>query len=434
MLTSISVRDALSIVLETVHPLPTERVPLLQSLGRTLAEDVHADMNVPPFPNAAVDGYAVIASDVAAASKDRPAVLKVIEEIGAGVAPSKSLRAGTAARIFTGAPVPLGADAVVMQEVTSRNGDGTVQIFEPIETGRNVRPTGEDVSAGELVMEQGAPIRPAEMGMLAACGVAQPLVARQPRVMLISTGDEIKDVTELLAPGQIRDSNTYSLSGLILKYGGIVHSTHKAVDKFEDLLNIFKSNLSEVDAIVSSGGVSVGDYDLVQDVLKQLGTVKFWKVTQRPGGPVLFGVIDDKPVFGLPGYPVSCMIGFELYVRPALLKMQGRRALRKMEVIARIDKDLKATNGKTDFVRVWVSQQNGAWVARVAGKQISGRLSTMIRSNGLMVIPENVTRVEAGQTWKVQMLDYPEIEEDPLGLIDPAPRHAHEGETCCEEA
>jgi molybdopterin molybdotransferase len=405
-----------------VRPLPTERAPLLQSLGRTLAEDVYADINVPPFPNAAVDGYAVMAVDVSGASPDKPAILKVIEEIGAGATPSHTLRPGTTSRIYTGAPVPEGADAVVMQEVTARDGDGTVRIFEPIEVGRNLRPTGEDVRAGELVMERGAWIRPAEMGMLAACGVAEPLVARPPRVMLISTGDEIKDVTEPLAPGQIRDSNTYSLAGLILKYGGIVHSAHKAVDTMDDLLHIFKSNAGGVDAIVSSGGVSVGDYDLVQDVLKQLGEVKFWKITQRPGGPVLFGAMGEIPVFGLPGYPVSCMVGFELYVRPALLKMQGRRALRKMEVAARIDQDLKATKGKTDFVRVWVGQQDGAWVAKVAGKQVSGRLSTMIRSNGLMVIPEDVTQVKAGQTWKVQMLDYPEVEGDPLGLIEPLPR------------
>lgn len=422
MRTNISVRDALAIVLDSVRPLPAERVPLLQSLGRTLAEDVYADINVPPFPNAAVDGYAVRAADVAGASPEQPAVLKVIEEISAGATPSHTLRPGTAARIYTGAPVPEGADAVVMQEVTARDGEGTVRIFEPIAVGRNLRPPGEDVRAGELVMERGAWIRPAEMGMLAACGVAEPLVARPPRVMLISTGDEIKDVTEPLAPGQIRDSNTYSLAGLILKYGGIVHSTHKAVDTMEDLLHIFQSNAGGVDAIVSSGGVSVGDYDLVRDVLKQVGEVKFWKITQRPGGPVLFGTMGEIPVFGLPGYPVSCMVGFELYVRPALLKMQGRRALRKAEVVARVDQDLKATKGKTDFVRVWVAQQDGAWVARVAGKQVSGRLSTMIRSNGLMVIPEDVTQVKAGQTWKVQMLDYPEVEGDPLGLIDPLPR------------
>ncbi|MCS6860843.1 MAG: molybdopterin molybdotransferase MoeA [Abditibacteriales bacterium] len=419
MLTNISVRDALAIVLDCVHPLPTERVPLLQSLGRTLAEDVYADINVPPFPCAAVDGYAVIAADVAGASSGQPAVLQVIEEISAGAHPTRPLRPGTAARIYTGAPVPEGADAVVMQEVTARGDEGRVQVFEPIEVGRNLRPAGEDVRAGELVMERGTWIRPAEMGMLAACGVAEPLVARQPRVLLISTGDEIKDVSEPLAPGQIRDSNTYALAGLILKYGGVVHAAHKAVDRVDDLLRIFQRHAGEVDAIVSSGGVSVGDYDLVQDVLQQVGAVKFWKVTQRPGGPVLFGTMGKIPVFGLPGYPVSCMVGFELYVRPALLKMQGRRALRKMEVVARVDQDLKATKGKTDFVRVWVALRDGAWVARVAGKQVSGRLSTMIRSNGLLVIPEDVTQVKAGQMWKVQMLDDPEVEGDPLGLIEP---------------
>jgi molybdopterin molybdotransferase len=299
-------------------------------------------------------------------------------------------------RIMTGAALPSGADAVVMVEDTRVGESGQVAILEAILPHRNYRDAGEDVTRGEVVVEAGTAIRPAELAMLAAVGQSQVPVFCRPRVALIATGDELVEVTEVPPPGKIRDSNTYSMIGQVVKYGGVIDSVHRAVDTIGDLL-------------LTSGGVSVGDYDLVKDVMLRRGEILFWGLAIKPGRPLAFGRFGSTFFFGLPGYPVSGMVTFEQFVRLALLRMQGRRYLHKPVVRVRLSKKYKASPGKVDFLRVNLVRRDGEYWAELAGVQGSGRLSSMVRANGLLIIPEDVVEVNVGDVFDVQLVDAPEI-------------------------
>ncbi len=412
------VEQARQEILASIETLEPEEVPLLEALGRTLAEDVLAGENIPPFDNSAMDGYAVRAADVADAGPDQPVVLAVQADLPAGTAPAEPLRPGAAIRIMTGAPMPPGADAVVPFEQTdegttgARRATGEVRIMRAVRPGDNVRRAGEDVRRGELVIQRGTLLRPPEIGLLASLARPRVRVTRRPRVAVLATGDELVDIDQPLAPGKIRNSNSYSNYAQVLKYGGIPLLLPIARDTVAEVTDRIEQGIAQgADLFLTSGGVSVGDYDLVKRVLHQLGHIDFWQVRMQPGKPMAFGHLRGVPLLGLPGNPVSAMVVFEQFARPAILKMQGRRQLRKPEIEATLLDDAKSYADRVRFLRAIVTQDiTGQWTARLTGPQGSGILSSMVRANGLAIIPKQPGKVSAGTRVWVQMLDWPEVE------------------------
>lgn len=399
----LSVEEARRRVLETIRPLETVEVPLLEALGMTLAEEAVAGNDIPPFDNSAMDGYAVRAEDVAGASGDAPVELAVLGDLPAGYTAEVAVGPGQALRIMTGAPLPPGADAVVPVEAT-RAGEGRVIVLEEVAKGDNVRRAGEDVKAGERVLAAGTLVGPAELGMLASLGYARVRCFRRAVAGIISTGDELVGVEEELAPGKIRDSNSYTLYGMVREAGGEPLRLGIVRDDAALLERTILDNLERVDLFVTSGGVSVGDYDMVKDVLGKLGEMNFWKVAMRPGKPQAFGHVGGKPLFGLPGNPVSVMVSFEQFVRPALLKMMGRSSLFRPQVTAVLEAPIGRKEGRTEFIRVIVEWRDGRYRARPTGPQGSGILKSMVLGNGLAVLPEDVGRLEPGAEVTVQLL------------------------------
>jgi len=405
----IKVEEALEMILDNISILESETVFILEALDRVLAEDIFADEDIPPFNNSAMDGYAIIAADTRSASASFPVPLEVIEELPAGYSTSAEVKSGKAIKIMTGAPMPKGADAVAMVEDTKSEGS-RVLIFKELSPGTNVRLAGEDVKKGDKVIEKGALIRPAEVGMLAALGKAQVTVSKRPRVAILATGDELVDIGEQLTYGKIRNSNTYSLYAQIKRLNCIPVDLGIARDVQEEIRDKIQGGLQSADTVLISGGVSMGEYDLVKDVLMELGMdMKFWKVAMKPGKPLLFGTIGLKPVFGLPGNPVSVMISFEQFVRPALLKMSGRRQLKKPVFKAILDGEIRKKLGRKHFIQSRIERFNGSYQATIAGPQGSGILRSMILANGLIVVPEDVSCVEAGTDVTVQLFDLPEV-------------------------
>lgn len=415
----ISVEEAYETIMSAFEPLEIETVRLTETLGRTLAEDVYSDENVPPFDNSAMDGYAVRAEDTQGASREKPVRLSVLGTVAAGQAPMAEVKPGAAVRIMTGAPMPVGATAVVRFENTSE-GDETprmahlakdeVLIYESVALWENVRSAGEDIRAGELVLPAGTELRPAEVGVLASLGRKEVFVHRRPRVAVLATGDELVDVGEPLAPGKIRNSNEYTNAALVAKYGGIPVPLGIARDNVEDLQAKLQQAVDlHVDLILTSAGVSVGEYDVVKDVLTGLGQMQFWQVRMKPGKPLAFGRVRGIPLIGFPGNPVSSMVSFELFARPAILKMQGRRKLKKATIRAVLREDVRA-GSRREFKRAIVELEGDTFYARLTGEQGSGVLTSMVKADGLAVIPEEVKRLSAGDRVTVQMLHWPEVE------------------------
>ena len=400
----ISVVEARRIILEHTRPVGTEEVPLLDSLGRTLAQEVNANDNIPPFDNSAMDGYAVLSEDVAQASHQAPVVLEVVDDVPAGCVAQRELKKGETVRIMTGAPVPRGADCVVMVERT-RRADTKVEIFENTQTGRNIRQAGEDIRRGERVLNKGRIIGPAEMGLLSSLGVDYVSVVKVPQIGILATGDDLVEIGEELTPGKIRNSNTYSLFGLVKDAGGAPCCLGVAKDNKDNLFTkIVKGLTNEI--LLISGGVSVGDYEFVKEVMADLGSgIKFWKVAMRPGKPLAFGVLNGTPVFGLPGNPVSSMISFEVFVRPALLKMLGRKEDDRKEVDVVLEEDIKKKNGLRYFLRAQTRWEDGEYHTRTTGPQGSGILKSMALANSLMILPEDEEFVEKGKRVKVIFID-----------------------------
>jgi molybdopterin molybdotransferase len=390
----LTVDEALERILSRIGTLAPREVPLLDAVGRTLAADVVADRDVPPFRNSAMDGYAVRGDDVASA----PARLRVIGSVAAGSLPDRPVGRGEAMRIMTGAPMPDGADTVVRVEDTD-NSDTVVTVTVPVPTGLSVRQAGEDLKRGATVLTAGTTIRAAEVGVLASVGLAKPRVIARPRVAVFSTGDEVVDVSGELAPGRIRDSNRYSLAAAIWSAGcgpwlrSIVRDTPDALrDALRDAL--------DADAIVTSGGVSVGDHDWVKPVVGVLGTIDLWSIAIRPGRPLAFAELRRSdgtkvPMFGLPGNPVSALLTFELFVRPALLKMSGRTKLHRPRAVAR----LLDTVHKPAHLRFFARgvHDAAAGTVRTTGPQGSGILSSMALANCLIDLPVGSDKVEAGR-------------------------------------
>lgn len=388
------VEEAQQIVLDAIAPLGTERVVLSDALSRMLAEDIAPRYDIPPHDNSSVDGYAVRAADVQDAADSHPATLEVLEDIPAGVVPGQPVGPGQASRIMTGGVMPAGADAVVMIERT-RPEPGRVHVLKPVERGQNVRYRGEDVKKGQAVLFAGTALGPGEIGLLASLQRSFVTVRVRPTVAILSTGDELVDIDEPLEPGKIVNSNSYALAALVQEAGGrplmlgIVRDSEAAIRR---------AIISALDAdfVLSTGGVSVGDYDYVKQVLLDLGAeMKFWKVRMKPGKPLAFGVLRGKPFFGLPGNPVSCMVSFLLFVRPAMRKAMGYGAqdLRLPVVNARLATDVRAGGDRRHYLRARLLYQNGRFLASPASGQGSGMLSSMIGANGLIIVETGVTAV-----------------------------------------
>ncbi|MGC9523193.1 MAG: gephyrin-like molybdotransferase Glp [Anaerolineae bacterium] len=400
----LSVEDALEKVLSAFAPLETERIPVLEGLGRVLTEDVFAPGDIPPHANTAMDGYAVIAADTRGASPETPKTLKVIENLGAGYVAERTVAPGTAIRIMTGAPLPDGADAVIRFEKTEQEGD-QVRLFSEVPVGENVRFAGEDVRAGERVLAAGTPLRPQEIGMLAALGHATVAVIRRPRVAILATGDELVDIDQPLGPGKIRNANGYSNAAQVLKYGGTPLMLGIARDSIDDLTSKIAAGLAQgADLLLTSGGVSVGDFDVVKQVLTAEGEMTFWRVRMKPGKPLAFGQITADvdgvrrtiPVLGMPGNPVSTMISFELFVRPAILKMLGFTELERPTFSAILDDEISEKDDRRHYLRVRIEERDGVYHAKLTGEQGSGILKSMVLANGLAIIPEDWSCAPAG--------------------------------------
>ena len=422
----ISVEEALDKVLSYVEALEPERKPVLDCLGQVLAEDVYSSIDIPPLDNSAMDGFALRAEDTGGASESSPRYIAVVGEVAAGSMPARKVRPGTAIRIMTGAPLPQGADAVVRFEDTdevsrksSRRGLSQIGILCQTKKGANVRRRGEDIANGELVLRKGEVLRPQEIGVLASLGRSTALVIRRPVVAVLATGDELISVDQPLAPGKIHDSNTYTIAAEVSRYGGIPRILGIGRDSVQSLTEKIGKGL-DADMLITSGGVSKGDYDMVKDVLAEHGEIGFWTVCMKPGKPLAFGVIKKAagrkkrrvPHLGLPGNPVSSMITFEQFARPAILKMMGRKVLAKPAIRATIDDDIVNTDGRRLFVRVNVTRRGGQYYASVTGPQGSGILTSMVKANGLAVILENSKGAKAGDMVEVQMLDWQEEQDE----------------------
>jgi molybdopterin molybdotransferase len=401
----LSVEEALERILATVRVLEPERVPILEALGRVLAEEVVADRNIPPLPNSAMDGYAVRAADVARV----PARLRVIAEAPAGRLCPVEVGPGSAVRIMTGAPIPAGADAVVpfehtrvVQDSSCPTADEWIEVLRETRPGANVREAGEDVRAGQVVLTPGRVLRPQEIGMLAALGRTEVAVIRRPRVAILATGDEVVPPWETPGPGQIRDANSYTVAAQVRRYGGIPLILGVARDEETLIREGVRRALAErADLIVTSGGVSIGDFDLVKQVLAAEGEMRFWSLNMKPGRPLAFGVVGGVPLVGLPGNPVSAMIATELFVRPAVLKMQGFTEWPWPELRARLTDPIVRKDGRRHYLRVRLRETPDGWEATLTGDQGSGILSSLVQADGLAVIPEDVDHLPAGAEVRV---------------------------------
>lgn len=434
-LTSIGVDEALAYILGHFAPLPAEPTPLADALGRVLAEDITAEADIPPFANSSMDGYAVRAADTAGASRATPRGLRVIGNVAAGYVAEATVGPGEALRIMTGAPLPPGADAVIRFEDTSEgdainqgaphaagrppegkaawragDGTGTVQLYAAVQPGDSVRPAGEDVRAGQVVLTRGTLIRPFEVAALAAVGRADALTHRRPRVAILATGDELVESGTPLGPGQIRNSNTPGLAAMVQAAGGLPILLGIARDTVAELTARIEEGMAHApDLFLSSAGVSVGDYDIVKEVLDTEGTMHFWQVRMKPGKPLAFGVLRGVPVLGLPGNPVSALVSMEQFGRPAILRMLGRTALARPQVQAVADAPIPNHSGRDHYIRAVVTRDAaGTYHARSTGEQGSGMLTSLTQANAMLIVPAARTLVAAGEQVAAIMLDWPE--------------------------
>ncbi|OQY79837.1 MAG: hypothetical protein B6D41_22040 [Chloroflexi bacterium UTCFX4] len=414
----ISVEEARAYILRYFKPLETEYVSPDEALDRILSEDIVAPLAVPPHDNSAMDGYAVRAQDIAGASAQNPIRLNVVADLAAGYMSDVAVTTGAAIRIMTGAPLPPGADTVVRFEETSEavsqkatgKGNPFVEILSAPKRGDNVRRAGEDVRAGEIILPKGSKLRPPEIGLLASVGCARVPVHRQPRVAILATGDELAEVDEPLAPGKIRSSNEYANAAAVIKAGGIPIRLGIARDNLEDLTRKIRAGIDAgADLFITSAGVSVGDYDIVKDVLNREGAMHFWQVNMKPGKPLAFGLIGAMPLLGLPGNPVSAIISFETFARPAILTMLGRTKFARPYVTAMLQDRAENNAGRRNYIRVHVARNDaGEYIATTTGEQGSGILTSLSRANGLLEMPPDVLAYKPGERVKITMLDYPE--------------------------
>jgi molybdopterin molybdotransferase len=402
-----SVPEASARILERIHPLPVERVPLAEALGRVLAARVVSPLMIPAWDNSAMDGYAVLASDVARATPEAPVILDVTETVAAGAFPSGPVRGGRAVRIMTGAPRPEGADSVVRVEDTD-DGVTRVLIHSGRDAGRNVRRRGEDIREGDVVLEAGAPLGAAQLGVLASVGAATVEVHRRPRVAFLASGDEIVDLDrfdEVLSGEKIVSSNSYTLRAMIQGAGGEPVSLGIARDDPDELRERL-TRVTELDLLITSAGISAGEYDYIRPVLAELGVrLDVWRVRMRPGAPLGHGWIGRVPWIGLPGNPVSTMVTFDLFVRPVIRRLLGHDRLFRVPVPVVLEEPVSIGAKLTHFLRAVVrAESDGRLHARLTGAQGSGILTSMARANALLIVPEDRSHTDAGETLNAFLL------------------------------
>ena len=404
----LTVAEASERILSDIRPLDTETVPIRQALGRVLAEDIAATVTMPPWSNASMDGYAVRSADITPVMGGERLKLRVVGTIAAGGFASRALKRGEAMRIMTGAPIPEGADSVIRKEDTD-GGSDKVEVRDARDVWKNIRPAGEDFQRGDVLARRGSPLKAALIGVLASTGVKEVNVFRRPRVAIISSGNELVDLDEfdeVIAARRIVSTNSYTLEALTRVAGGIPIDLGIAADTKAALRRKLES-AADADLILTSAGVSVGDMDHTREVFEALGgKQKFWKVKMRPGAPLAFGMLKDVPWLGLSGNPVSAMVSFELFVRPALRKMQGYSALFRRTVTVTVEEEVKIAAKLTHFLRAIVRRnQDGTLAARLTGLQSSGMLTSMAKGNALLIVPEDSPKVASGSQLKALMLD-----------------------------
>ena len=416
----LSVEEAFDRVMAAFGPLEAVETPLLDALGQSLAAEITAPLALPPLANSGMDGYAVRAADLAAAGPSAPAMLRVTGIVAAGQLPGHPVEPGCAIRIMTGAPVPDGADAVVPFEQTDevqRKAEGRpldeVAVFTAMPAGANVRPAGEDVALGASVLPAGTVIRSAEVGVLASLGLERAPVVRRPVVAVLATGDELERPGAPLPGGKIYDSNSFGVAAAVLAAGAVPKLLGIARDNLDDLHAKLEAAAGS-DLVITSAGVSKGDYDIVKEVLNQRGEMNFWSVRMRPAKPLAFGHLagvnggKDLPLLGLPGNPVSAMVAFEMFARPAIRAMLGRTGLHRPAVDGVLTAPIHNFDGRRVYARVAVERRNGGWQATPTGPQGSNILTSMSRANGLAICPEELPRKEAGESVRIIMLDWNE--------------------------
>jgi molybdopterin molybdotransferase len=402
------VEEASDRILAEIRTLGAETVSIRDALGRVCAEDIAATVTMPPWSNSSMDGYAVRSADITPVMKGEPVTLRVVGTIAAGEFAPNALKRGQAMRIMTGAPLPGGADSVIRKEDTDE-GSQKVAIRDARDVWKNIRQAGEDYQRGDLLAKRGTPIRPALLGVLASSGVAKVKAFRRPRVAIISSGNELVDIDdfdEVMASRRIINTNSYTLDALTRVAGGLPVDLGIAADTKASLKKKLEKARNS-DLIITTAGVSVGDLDLTREVFASLGgELRFWKVRMRPGAPLAFGMLDDVPWLGLSGNPVSAMVSFELFVRPALRKMQGCASLFRRTVSVALEEEVKIGAKLTHFLRAWVSRrEDGTLTARLTGLQSSGALTSMAKANALLIVPETAPKVAKGEQLKALMLD-----------------------------
>lgn len=413
--TALAAADAARRILADVRRQPVLRVPLDDALDSVLAEDIVSPLDIPAWTNSAMDGYAARGADVRGASQATPVRLRVIEELPAGRFPSRPIGPGECARIFTGAPLPEGADSVIRQEDTDQ-GRELVAIFKDRDIGVNIRKAGEDIRRRDTVLRAGAALGPAQLGVLASLAVAHPLVFRRPRVAILGSGDEIVDVDQpedILSGRKIASSNTHTLMALVRRAGGEPVNLGIARDTPDSLREHLRRAL-DCDLLVTSAGISVGEHDYIRTVLDELGAEqRFWKLRMRPGAPVGFGLLRDIPWIGLPGNPVSTMVTFELFVRPAIRVMCGHRLPFRRALTVRAAEPISLKPKLQHFLRAVVTESATGPEARLTGPQGSGILSSMVLANALLVIPEGQFETPAGAELSAILFDDPIHQDAP---------------------
>jgi molybdopterin molybdotransferase len=399
----LSVEDARGRVLSQVRPLAPLKLPLTDAYGCVAAEDVRAEIDLPEFASSAMDGFAVRASDVAGATPSQPRELKIVGRALIGHEPEGTVGAGEAMRIATGAPVPAGADVVVPIENTTTDGDEVVRLLDGPVPGTHVRPRGEDVHEGDVLIAGGKRLGAPELALLANAGHPTPLVHPRPRVVVLSTGDELVPPTDAPSFGQVRDANSFMIFAALRDMGAMPVMAGIVRDDVESLRETIFSFEIQADAFVSSGGVSVGERDVVKAAFFRRGEVEFFKVAMQPGMPQGFGHVEGKPYFGLPGNPVSVFVSMEVFVRPAILKMMARRHLFRPEVSATLTEEIRGPRGKLQFARVEVRRERSTWSATPTGARGSNLISTVARANGLAMIPAGTETAPAGSRVRVMV-------------------------------
>ncbi len=397
----LSPEEAYETIIARVSVLAPVRLPIDDALGHVLAASVRAQENMPPFRSSAMDGYAVVAAD---SSPER----EVLGEQDAGHVHGFRVRPGTAVRIMTGAAVPEGADAVIPVELAHEE-NGRVRFDRLLPAGANVRPVGQDLAAGDEVLSPGMVVGAAEIGLLATMGYTEVEVYPRPRVAIMATGDELVPLGATPGPGQIRDSNSHALAALMRQFGALPILLGIIADNEAALRAAMLDGLSRADMLLSSGGVSMGRRDLIKGLLEELGEVHVGRIAQKPGKPATFATVQGKPVFGLPGFPVSSLVSAELYVRPALRKMAGFTTLRRPQIRVRLAHDLRHDPDRTEFQRAVVTWQDGQPWARNTGDQVSGRLRSLVGANALLRLPQGVSRFAAGEEVTAILITAPEV-------------------------